>query len=111
MQADKVKLTFVLSNGERREVEGGPGKTVMDVARDNGIEGVDALCGGSMSCGTCHVFLDGASFSRLGAPAAAEIDMLDLVEGGRRPTSRLSCQIRIDASLDGALIEIPESQV
>lgn len=111
MQARKVKFTFVMSDGERREVEGVPGKTVMDVARDNGIEGIAALCGGSMSCGTCHVYLDAASFSRLGAPDGAEIDMLDLVEGGRRATSRLSCQIRVDTDLEGAVFEIPETQV
>lgn len=110
METQKVKFQFISSNGERQEVEGRAGETVMQVAYDNGIEGVAAECGGSMSCGTCHVFLDETSFNRIEAPSEGEIDMLDLVSSGRHATSRLSCQIKLDARFEGAEVNIPESQ-
>lgn len=105
-----IKFAFVLADGSRQEVEGRDGDTVMQVAYDNGIEGVAAECGGSMSCGTCHVFLDQATFDRIGAPTENEIDMLDLVPSDRHATSRLSCQIKVDAAFAGAEVNVPESQ-
>ncbi|MGE5722138.1 MAG: 2Fe-2S iron-sulfur cluster-binding protein [Sphingomonadales bacterium] len=110
MEAQKIKFTFVSADDTRQEVEGAPGETVMEVASANGIEGVVAECGGSMSCGTCHVYLDEASFARIEAPSENENDMLDIVSSERRPTSRLSCQVKIVDSLSGAEVSIPESQ-
>lgn len=105
-----IKFAFVQADGSRQEVEGRDGDTVMQVAYDNGIEGVAAECGGSMSCGTCHVFLDQETFDRIGAPTKNEIDMLDLVPSDRHATSRLSCQIKVDAAFAGAEVNVPESQ-
>lgn len=110
MESKKIKFTFVSADDTRQEVEGSPGETVMQVAYANGIEGIAAECGGSMSCGTCHVYLDEASFARIDTPSENEIDMLDLVSSERHATSRLSCQIRIDARFSGAEVNIPESQ-
>ena len=108
METQKIKLTFVAPDGNIRVIEVLPHGTVMIVASDNGIGGIIAECGGAMSCGTCHVYLDSASFSRLEPPNKAEVDMLDLVTASRRPTSRLSCQIKVNTHLSGALITIPE---
>jgi 2Fe-2S ferredoxin len=110
MDSAKVKFAFVSSDGNHREVEGRDGETVMQVAYDNGIEGIAAECGGSMSCGTCHVYLDEVTYARTDAPSESENDMLDIVSSDRRPTSRLSCQIKIDARFQGAQVTIPESQ-
>lgn len=105
-----VKITFITPEGEERALETPGGDTLMKFAGDNGVEGMAGECGGSMSCGTCHVYLDDATYQRLGAPRPTEDDMLDIVSAERKPTSRLSCQIKIDESLDGSVITIPESQ-
>ncbi len=110
MEKQKVRFEFVTFTGEHQEVEGMTGETVMQVAYDNGVEGVAAECGGSMSCGTCHVFLDEASFDRIDAPSEGEVDMLDIVASERRPTSRLSCQIKLEENFAGAKVMIPELQ-
>lgn len=110
MDASTVKLTFVSPNGDQTEIAAPAGHTVMKVASDNGIEGIAAECGGSMSCGTCHVYLDAAAFGRIDAPTEAELDMLDLVASARQPTSRLSCQLVLGTALDGAVVTIPEEQ-
>lgn len=105
-----VKITFVSPEGDQRALETAGGETLMKFAGDNGVEGMAGECGGSMSCGTCHVYLDDATYDRLGPPRPTEDDMLDIVSAERRPTSRLSCQIKIDENLDGSVITIPESQ-
>ncbi|MDO7833435.1 2Fe-2S iron-sulfur cluster-binding protein [Sphingobium sp. HBC34] len=110
MDKQKITFQFISANGESQEVEGLTGETVMQVAYDNGIEGVAAECGGSMSCGTCHVFLDEASFARIDAPSESEMDMLDIVSSDRHATSRLSCQIKLGSDFAGAQVHIPESQ-
>lgn len=109
---DKQKITFqfISSAGDSQVVEGTEGDTVMQVAYDNNIDGIAAECGGSMSCGTCHVVLDDSAFERIDAPSQNEIDMLEMVSSERRPTSRLSCQLRLDARFTGAEVHIPESQ-
>src|SRR5512139_1034777 len=110
MESEKIKFEFVSADDKRQEVEGSVGASVMQVAYDNCIDGIAAECGGSMSCGTCHVYLDEATFARIDAPSENEIDMLDLVSSDRHATSRLSCQIKIDARFSGAEVTIPDSQ-
>lgn len=110
MDSQKIRFIFVSPDETRHEVEGAAGETVMEVAYANGIEGVAAECGGSMSCGTCHVYLDEATFARIQAPSENENDMLDIVSSERRPTSRLSCQVKLEQALAGAEVTIPDSQ-
>ncbi|SKB79744.1 2Fe-2S iron-sulfur cluster-binding protein [Sphingopyxis flava] len=110
MESQNIKFQFVSADGEARDVEGQIGETVMEVAYATGIKGIAAECGGSMSCGTCHVFLDKASFERIEAPSESELDMLDIVSSDRRPTSRLSCQIKLTPEFVDAEVHIPESQ-
>lgn len=110
MDTQKIAFSFVSPDGDRQDVTASPGETVMQVAYQHGIEGIAAECGGSMSCGTCHVVLDAAAFERLDAPTEGEIEMLDLVSSARQPTSRLSCQVKVSEGLAGASVQIPESQ-
>lgn len=110
MESQNIKFQFVSANGAAQDVEGKVGETVMEVAYAAAVEGIAAECGGSMSCGTCHVFLDQASFDRIEAPSAGELDMLDIVSSDRHPTSRLSCQIKLTPEFAAAEVHIPESQ-
>jgi len=82
----------------------------MTAARLNSVNGIEAECGGSLSCGTCHVYVVGDYSARLPPPSAAEEEMLSLVAADRRESSRLSCQILISGEVDGIEISIPESQ-
>ena len=100
------KITFITYEGGRRTVEVAAGTTLMRAATDNRVDGD---CGGNCACATCHVYIDPAWADRVGVRAACEVDMLNLV-AELRGTSRLACQIDIDASLDGLIVSTPESQ-
>lgn len=85
-----------------------PGDSLMQAATAKGISGIIGECGGSMSCATCHVVVDPAWFAKTGALDGFEDQMLDVAEAERQPTSRLSCQIRMSADLDGIILRVPE---
>lgn len=104
-----VQIVYISAAGVRREVEAAEGENLMRVAIDNGIEGIDAMCGGAASCATCQVYVDPAWADRLPAPEELESTMLELAEY-RRDTSRLSCQVKVTADLDGLVLEVPEAQ-
>ena len=104
-----ARITFIQPDGTEQTVDGEPGLTVMEVAKMNLIEGIEAECGGACACATCHVFVDDAWKEKAGAPSQMEEDMLDFAYDVR-PTSRLSCQIRITPELDGLIVRIPEKQ-
>ena len=104
------RAALVEPNGERYTLQAVAGKTLMRVAVDAGIDGIKADCGGVMSCATCHVYVDLAWIARLPVPSADEDAMLDMTAALRLPTSRLSCQIALDAGLDGLTVVLPETQ-
>jgi 2Fe-2S ferredoxin len=103
------RIVFVEANGTRREVESRVGQTLMEVARDNDIEGILAECGGACACATCHVRVDEKWFAVTGPPAETEASMLEFSQSPG-PTSRLSCQITLSDDLDGLVVYIPDAQ-
>ena len=105
----KVNVTFVDSHGQARTVEGEVGSTVMETARRNDIPEIAAECGGACACATCHVYIDENWTEKVGPPSAMEEDMLDFAYD-IRPNSRLSCQIKVEAGLDGLVLRTPEKQ-
>ena len=104
-----ARVTFIDPSGVQRNVEGDVGQSVMEVARRNGVEGIVGECGGCCACATCHVYVDEDWAGPVGAPFADEADMLDFAYD-RRECSRLSCQIRLRAELDGLVVHTPERQ-
>ena len=104
------KITYVLSEGSRREIEASSGTSVMEAAIRNNVRGIDAECGGCLSCATCHVYVEKEWLSKLPAPEADEDDMLGFVAAEKQPNSRLSCQIKLDDSLSGIVVRIPPKQ-
>ncbi|MBB4094749.1 (2Fe-2S)-binding protein [Ochrobactrum pecoris] len=105
-----TKIVFVSSDGATRtEVEADNGSSVMEAAIRNGIPGIDAECGGACACATCHVYVDEDWIDTVGSPDAMEEDMLDFAYEVR-PTSRLSCQIRVSDDIDGLIVQVPERQ-
>jgi 2Fe-2S ferredoxin len=105
-------VTFIQADGTSREVNILPRSSAMSGAVQSGVQGILAECGGSCACATCHVYVDESCIDLLPAMESLEDDLLEAVASERRPTSRLSCQIKLTAELDGKLIlHIPEHQV
>jgi ferredoxin, 2Fe-2S len=103
------KITYIDHEGTARTIEGELGATVMETAIKNGIPGIEAECGGACACATCHVHVDEAWRAIVGEPSPMEEDMLDFGYDVK-PNSRLSCQIKITAELDGLVVRTPERQ-
>ncbi len=98
------KVTFLTPDDSRIVVDDGHG-TLMEIARDHNVEGIDGSCGGVCSCATCHVKILPEWLSRVGPADPTEQDLLDLNDGTDR-RSRLSCQIEMNDKLDGLVVEV-----
>ena len=103
------KIVFIEPGGARREVSAPIGITLMEVARQHGVQGVVAQCGGACACATCHVYIDPNWLGRLEPPEDMEQGMLESA-WEPRGNSRLSCQIHVTADLDGLQVTVPQQQ-
>jgi 2Fe-2S ferredoxin len=103
------RIIFIEHDGNERVVDAVVGTTVMENAIKNGVPGIVAECGGACSCATCHVHVDEAWSAKVGKPSPMEEDMLDFAFDVR-PTSRLSCQIKMTDELDGLVVHTPVKQ-
>ncbi|TDI55618.1 MAG: (2Fe-2S)-binding protein [Alphaproteobacteria bacterium] len=104
-----TKIVFIGHDGVRYELDAQNASTVMETAVKNGVPGIEAECGGACACATCHVYVEEGWVEKTGEPEAMEEDMLDFAYDVR-PTSRLSCQIRVSEELDGLIVHVPERQ-
>jgi 2Fe-2S ferredoxin len=104
-----ARVIFLASDGTEYPVEGESGITLMQLAADNNIPGIDADCGGAMTCGTCKVCVDHDWSDKLDASSEHERQMLEF-SGFDMPGMRLSCQIKVAEELSGIRILIPEYQ-
>ena len=102
-----VNITYIEHTGEKRTVEAELLATVMETAIKHLIPGIEAECGGSCACATCHVYIADAWREKVGPPTPMEEDMLDFGYDVRE-NSRLSCQIRVTEELDGLVVTMPE---
>ncbi|MGR3541663.1 MAG: 2Fe-2S iron-sulfur cluster-binding protein [Hasllibacter sp.] len=105
------KITYVEHGGAEHVVDVPVGNTVMEGARDNGIPGIDADCGGACACSTCHVYVDPAWAGKLPAKDDMEEDMLDFAYEPDPERSRLTCQIKVTEELEGLRVQMPEKQI
>ena len=103
-------IRFIQADGSARELSAPDGTSAMQAAMGAGLAGIVAECGGSAMCATCHVYVDEAWVDRLPAPLANELEMLECTASERLPTSRLSCQIKMSAALDGIVLRLPLAQ-
>ena len=103
------KITFIEHDGTTHEVEAEIGSTVMEAALKNDIGGIVAECGGGCTCATCLVHVDEAWSPIVGPPSSEEDQMLDAAFE-LKPTSRLSCQIKVTEALDGLIVFTPSYQ-
>jgi len=103
------KITYISHKGKKNTVEVAVGLSVMEGAIQNNIEGIDADCGGSMACATCHVYVPENWFNKLEKSQDAEQDMIDMAYDPKK-NSRLSCQIIVSNELDGLEVNTPLKQ-
>ena len=103
------KITYIDSENNKKTIEVENGLSVMEGAIQNNIPGIDADCGGSMACATCHVYVAEDWYDRLNKIEEAEQDMLDLAFEPKK-NSRLSCQLIVSEELDGLVVTTPSKQ-
>jgi len=103
------KITYIEHTGKAHTVEVAAGMSVMEGAVKHAVPGIDADCGGACACATCHVYVDPEWAGKTGKPSGMEESMLDFANDVE-PTSRLSCQIKVTAELDGLVVRLPASQ-
>ena len=103
------KITYISHNGKKNTVDVAAGLSVMEGAIQNNIDGIDADCGGSMACATCHVYVAENWANKIEKIQDSEQDMLDMAYEPKK-NSRLSCQIIISNELDGLEVTTPIKQ-
>ena len=104
-----AKITYIEHSGKSHTVQVQNGLTVMEGAVQNNISGIDADCGGSMACATCHVYVKEEWFNKLPKKEDGEEDMLDMAYEPNK-FSRLSCQLTVSDELEGLVVNLPVKQ-
>ena len=102
------KIVYIEPEGDRVEVEVEEGYSVMEGAIMNGVEGIEAECGGACSCATCHCYVKEEWWDKLPEIDVIEDSMLEAATE-RRENSRLTCQIPVTDELDGLTLEVAPS--
>jgi len=104
-----AKITYIEHTNKKHIVEVPNNMSVMEGAIQNNIPGIDADCGGSMACATCHVYVNEKWFNKLEKKDESEEDMLDMAYQPNK-FSRLSCQLIVSDELDGLVVRMPSKQ-
>lgn len=106
-----ITVTFVQRDGTEVVIDDAiVGESLMEIAREHGVDGILGDCGGGCSCGTCHVYVDPEWRDVVGPPNDVEETTLDLVGHVQRSNSRLSCQIKAGPGLDGLRVTVADEQ-
>jgi ferredoxin, 2Fe-2S len=108
--SQNITVHFIAQNGQTTTIQAKVGKSLMEAATSKNLDGIAADCGGLMTCGTCHVFVDEPFASQLAKPDAEELAMLAFTAVPHQPNSRLSCQITLSSALDGLSVTLPTTQ-
>ena len=105
-----IRILFIQPDGREQAVQARPGQSVMQAAIGAMVPGITADCGGACTCATCHGYVDEAWVARVPPASADEAEMIDAGCLDVLPSSRLTCQIKVDEQLDGLVIRIPPAQ-
>ena len=99
------KIYVTDRHGTEHEVDATNGFTLMEVIRDEGKFELAAICGGMMSCSTCHVYIDAAWMDKMPVQDRDERELLE-ESSHNESNSRLSCQIEIKPTLEGLKVVV-----
>ena len=105
-----AKIKYIEHNGKFHTIDVASGLSVMEGAIQNNIPGIDADCGGSMACATCHVYVKEEWFDKLPKKEDGEEDMIDMAYEPNK-FSRLSCQLIVSDELEGLVVNLPTKQI
>ena len=106
-----IKVHLVPADGgEALTLQARPGQSLMQAAVAANVHGIEAECGGLLTCATCHVYVREAFADKLPPPTADELGMLDFTASPKKGNSRLSCQIVLVPELDGLMVDLPATQ-
>ncbi len=108
--AHMIHVHFIAADESVQDIQTQPGHSLMKAAVDAGVRGIEADCGGTLSCATCHVMLDAETAARFPAPVQDEVDMLDFAAAPVVEGSRLSCQLVLTPEMDGLVVRLPATQ-
>ena len=103
------KVTYIAHDGTSRCVDAAEGMSLMEIAVNNNLPGIDGDCGGECACATCHLHVDGDWLTKLPAASTEEESMLEFCDGVDG-TSRLGCQVKVCQALDGIVVRTPAAQ-
>ncbi len=104
-----VKITYVTHDGAENEVDVPVDMTIMEGAIQNGVDGIEAVCGGNCYCGTCRIYITDQWLEMLAPAQEEELAMIE-ASGEEDPNARLACQIPVTEALDGIRVTTPEFQ-
>ncbi len=104
------QVTYIEPSGNEVTIDVPNGWSLMQAATSNGVEGIEAECGGSCACATCHCYVE-SHLDKVPPAEQGELDMLQNASAEVRPNSRLSCQIKMSDDLAGIVVRMPESQI
>jgi 2Fe-2S ferredoxin len=105
-----LTITFVDSQGSEQVLHVEPGKSVMQVAIDNGVRGILADCGGTCSCATCHCYVDDGWMQAFASAPEQEAELVSFAFDPH-PNSRLACQLVLGPEHDGLVVRLPPRQI
>jgi len=105
-----IRIRFIATDQSHQDIEAAPEQSLMKAAVDANVKGIEADCGGTLTCATCHVMVDAPWTEKLPPAGTDERDMLDFAASPVLPTSRLSCQVQLTPELDGLVVHLPASQ-
>lgn len=108
--SSSIHVRIVEPDGTAADHRFATGQSLMRAAAAADVAGIVAMCGGCLSCATCHVIVDPAWADRLPPPGPDEDAMLEMTASPREPGSRLSCQLVLEAGLDGLVVRVPAEQ-
>lgn len=105
-----IQIRFIHTDQSEQTITATTGQSLMKAAVDANVRGIEADCGGVLTCATCHVMIDSPWAESLPAPVADETDMLDFAASPVEAGSRLSCQVQLTDELDGLVVRLPATQ-
>ncbi|QCB45750.1 2Fe-2S iron-sulfur cluster-binding protein [Hydrogenophaga sp. PAMC20947] len=105
-----IHIRFIAADESAQDIQTNPGHSLMKAAVDAGVRGIEADCGGTLTCATCHVMLDAETAARFPAAVQDERDMLDFAAAPVDSGSRLSCQLMLTPEMDGLVVRLPARQ-
>jgi 2Fe-2S ferredoxin len=105
-----IRIRFIAPDQSHQDIETATEQSLMKAAVDANVKGIEADCGGTLTCATCHVMVDAPWQEKLPPASPDELDMLDFAASPVQPTSRLSCQIQLTEGLDGLVVYLPTTQ-